>query len=588
MQSGITYTGLNLLSPENSRTRLFLDYEEELNRLSEYVDMYRRSSKTRLIPQDSIDFVTTVLDQSEALLGLNRSLIPQEPKFTSVYTKTTSSGNPRPTLTAYDLKRFHGFRNQVTDLVVLEGIRDVHAVLIHFAETGTAEAFAHAAFGLEFAAPYIQTTEAFNGTEFYVINILFNDESMKLTTVRETYSFLNRFAEAYPNLPHIFVEMNQNGLYKIFLDKKKVLETAEAYKNGRPLAPEATAGFSLLGNFAFHQEGWSEAPEQFKSSDSIIESLVHMQLDMIPTYNRLLKDGLEVLQDDRSFLPQTELEYVRERVDLLIWDEIMNYFSKGITDFEKIYTLLLSHKTIDAQAVKAIVEAKESFDLSRQQMSHIRANFSRIVPRLSGLRSVGVGAEYMQTIRELEKAYALISGDKKKTLHFIDELRGFGNKSTTYTLPRIVAFYGFLKIIMAVFTELSLQTNANDESCYIHSRFSPLIIKNEGYVNMVIYSKGVEIPNKVLSAINDPFQNTVPGKNKVHWTIKQLQDLFSHIYKVELILEGQKNTTNANYLKDLFHLGNLSQRKDELAKHKGFYIELNLPAFGRIEDFKMK
>ena len=411
---------------------------------------------------------------------------------------------------------------------------------------------------------------------------------MKLTTVRETYSFINRFMEAYPDLPHIHIEITQDDLCRVYLDKKKILDTAEAYKNERPLPTNASAGFSLLGNFAFHQEGWSEAPEQFNDEQQIIDTLIQMQLDMIPTYNRLLKDGLQVLQDDRSFLPQTELEYVRERLDNLIWEEIMTYFSKGITDFEKIYTLLLSHKTIDAQAVKAIVDAKEAFDLSRKQIGQIRTNFSRIVPRLSGLRSVGMGSEYMQTIKELEKAYTLISGDKKKTLHFIQELDGFGSKATIHTLPRIVAFYGFFKLIMTVATEYAFKKNKDLKSCYIHTRFSPVIKQNEGHVNAVIYFKGSELSQEIIEAINDPFQLSLQSKNRIFWTFKQLQDLFAHIYKVELLNEGKINQNGITRLKELFHIGNLSERDDALASHEGFFIEINFPAFGRVEDFKRK
>ncbi len=587
MQTGMHYTNLSIISPESTRARLFLEYEDELNRLSDYVDMYRRSFKARLIPQDSIDFVTTVLDQSEALLGLNRSLVPQEPSFTSVYTKTTSPGNPRPTLTAYDLKRFHGFRNQVTDLVVLEGIRDVHAVLLHFAENETAEAFAHAAFGLEFGAPYIQTTEIRNGTEYYVINFLFNDETMKLSTVRETYSFINRFMDAYPDLPHIHIQMEGNNLCRIFLESKKILDTAEAYKNGRPLPVTASAGFSLLGNFAFHQEGWSETPVQFTDKKQLISTLEQMQFDMIPTYNRLLKEGLVVLQDDRSFLPQTELEYVREKVDMLIWEEIMNYFSKGVSDFEKIYTLLLSHKTIDAQAVKAIVDAKEAFDVSRKQIAQIRAHFGRIVPHLSGLRSVSLGSEYTHTIKELEKAYSIVNADKKKVFRFIQELNGFGSKSTIYSLPRIVGFYGFFKIIMSIATEYAFKKSRDQKTCYVHTRFSPSIIQNEGHLNGVIYFKGSELSTDILEAINNPLEGSIPGKTKLFWTLKHLQDLFAHIYKIELLKENEIDQNAVKHLQQLFHVGNLSERTDSLSSTEGFYIEMNFPAFGRVEDFKL-
>lgn len=585
MQTGIPYSNLSIISPESTRARLFLEYEDELSRLPDYVDMYRRSSKARLIPQDSIDFVTTVLDQSEALLGLNRSLVPHEPKFTSVYTKTTSPGNPRPTLTAYDLKRFHGFRNQVTDLVVLEGIRDIHAVLLHFAENETADAFAHAAFGLEFGAPYIQTMEVREGIEYYVINFLFNDESMKLASVRETYSFINRFMDAYPNLPHIRIELHDNKLCQIYLDSKKILDTAEAYKNDRPLPTKASAGFSLLGNFAFHQEGWNELPEQFGETSTIVSTLEQMQLDMVPTYNRLLKEGLEVLQDDRSFLPQTELEYVREKVDSLIWDEIITYFSKGITDFEKIYTLLLSHKTIDARAVKAIVDAKEAFDSSRKQIAQIRTHFSRIVPRLSGLRSVAIGSEYLQTIKELEKAYTIV-GDKQKSFRFIYELNGFANKTSIHTLPRVVGFYGFFKIIMAIATEYALRKSRDQKTCYVHTRFSPSISNNEGHIKTMIYIKSAELSTDVIDAINDPLQQSIPGKTKIQWAFKHLQDLFAHIYKIELTSGGKINEDGIARLKEIFHVGNLSSRKDDLSTHEGFYIEMNFPAFGRVEDFK--
>ncbi|MCX7997220.1 MAG: hypothetical protein N2691_05735 [Patescibacteria group bacterium] len=582
-----SYPGLSLVSATATRTKLFLDYEEELGRLPEYVEMYRRSGKVRLIPQDSIDFVTTVLDQSEALIELNRSLVPHEPVFTSVYTKTTSSGNPRPTLTAYDLKRFHGFRNQVTDLVVLEGIRDVHAVLLHFAENETAEAFAHAAFGLEFGAPYIQTTQTVGGIEYFVINFLFNDESMKLASVRETYSFMHRFMDAYPDLPHIRVEMNDDALCKLYLDSNLVLATAEAYKEGRPAPMYASCGFSLLGNFAFHQEGWNTLPTQFSSDEQIIATLEHMQLDVIPTYNRLLKDGLEVLQDDRSFLPQTELEYVREKVGSLIWDEVIAYFSQSISGFEKLYSVLLEKKEIDTQTVKAIIEAKESFENSRKQLAQLRTNFGRIVPRLSGLRSVSVGAEYRQTVRELELAYELSALDKKRSFHFILELEGFGRRSIK-TLPRIVGFYGFLKIIMAIFSQRAFRKNRDQRACYLHTRFSPSIIENEGYLNVLLFATGQEMSATLLQALNDPLEHSVPTKNSGDIALKNLQELFAHIYKIPLYEGGKIRKDNVQRLRQLFRVGNLSERDDDLSGKTGFFLEIHFPAFGRIEDFRRK
>lgn len=588
MTTIVPFATLNIFSPESLRAKLFLEYEEELGRLQEYVDMYRKSSKSRLIPQDSIDFVTTVLDQSEALLGLNRSLTPLEPAFTSVYTKTTSSGNPRPTLTAYDLKKFHGFRNQVTDLVVLEGIRDVHAVLLHFAEHESAEAFAHAAFGLEFGAPYIQTTEMIKGREFYVINFLFNDESMKLNTVRETYTFINRFLEAYPELPHMKVVLTDRNLCKIYLDSTLILKTAEAYKNGRPLPSRASSGFSLLGNFAFHQEGWNELPEQFRTDDQIIATLEHMQLDMIPTYNRLLKEGLEVLQDDRSFLPQTEIEYVRERLETIIWDEVMTYFSRSMSGFEKIYALIQSQKPITEETVKTVIQAKDSIDNSRSQLVQLRTQFGKIVPRLSGLRSISLGTEFTQATKELERAYSMVSTEDNRSIKFIQEIDGFGAKATLSTLPRIVGFYGFLKLLITIASQRAFRKNRDRKTNYLHIRFMPTILRNEGHVNVTIYAKGIEADPDLIQALNDPFRATLPSKSSFDFALKQIQDIVAHVYKISLTERGAQTAEGVDRLQELFHVGNLSNRTDDLREHSGFYIEINFPAFGRVEEFRRK
>ena len=588
MQSINSFALADAASEATTRSRLLLEYDEELSRLFEYTEMYRRRSKVRLLPQDSIDFITTVLDQSEALIGLNRSLVPQEPAFTSVYTKTTTHGNPRPILTAYDLKKFHGFRNQVTDLVVIEGIRDVHAILLNFAETEKAEAFAHAAFGLEFGAPYIQTTSLVNETEYYVISFLFNDEAMKLSSVRETYSFVKKFMEAYPDLAHISMNLDENNLCQIYLDKQKILATAEAYKNGRPLPHTATSGFSLLGSYAFQQEGWNEIPEQMTTSDSVIATLERMQLDMIPTYNRLLKEGLEVLHDDRSFLPQTELEYIREQIDVMIWELLMPGFSHGSNELEKMYTLLTSHASIDADTIKEIVQAREAAEKNRKQISYIRNQFGKIVPRLSALRSIALGSEYFQAVQELEKMYQTLSSDKRKELKFILELEGFGAKSTIQHLPRIVGFNGLLKIILSVVSQKAYKIHRELTTSYVHCRFSPSIQENEGHINIVSYFTGKEAPRDVLSSLNDPLHTVLNSRSPVDSAIKQLQQIFCHIYKVELMSDGQVNTDNLNRIQKLIKIGNLSDRSDDLKEKKGMFIEVNLPAFGRPDEFKRK
>lgn len=570
---------------KSSRARLLLEYDEEISRLFEYTEMYRRRSKVRLLPQDSIDFITTVLDQSEALIGLNRSLVPQDPAFTSVYTKTTTHGNPRPILTAYDLKKFHGFRNQVTDLVVIEGIRDVHAILLNFAETETAEAFAHAAFGLEFGAPYIQTTETIDGIEYYVISFLFNDEAMKLSSVRETYSFVKKFMESYQELPHIRMRLNEENLCQIYLDKAKILNTAEAYKNGRPLPHTTTSGFSLLGSYAFQQEGWNEIPEQMQTEEGIISTLERMQLDMIPTYNRLLKEGLEVLHDDRSFLPQTELEYIREQLDGIIWELLMPGFSHGSNELEKMYTLLTSHQTIDTGTIKEIVQAKEASEKNRKQYSILRSQFGKIVPRLSALRSIALGSEYYQAVDELEKMYQTLSTDKKRELKFILELDGFGPKVTIHHLPRIVGFNGLLKIILSIASQKAYKLQRDLNTSYIHCRFSPVLYNSEGHISIVSYFTGKEMTPEALAVLNNPLHPTITSKNLVDIALKELQQVFCHIYKVELGSDGQ---VGQQRIKQLIHIGNLSERSDELNTKKGMFVEVRLPAFGRPEEFKRK
>lgn len=588
MQSLNTFGIQDAGSEKTSRSRILLEYDEELARLFEYTEMYRRRSKVRLLPQDSIDFVTTVLDQSEALIGLNRSLVPSEPAFTSVYTKTTTHGNPRPILTAYDLKKFHGFRNQVTDLVVIEGIRDVHAILLNFAETETAEAFAHAAFGLEFGAPYIQTTENRNGIEYYVISFFFNDEAMKLSTVRETYSFVKKFMEAYPDSAHISMSLDENNLCKIYLDKQKILGTAEAYKNGRPLPHTATSGFSLLGNYAFQQEGWNEIPEQMTNDESIISTLERMQLDMIPTYNRLLKEGLEVLHDDRSFLPQTELEYIREELDVIIWELLMPGFSHGSNELEKMYTLLTSHETIDAETIKEIVQARETAEKSRKQNTHLRNQFGKIVPRLSALRSIALGSEYFQAVHELERMYQTLSIDKKRELKFILELDGFGSKTDIHHLPRIVGFNGLLKIILSAASQKAYKMQREQNTSYVHCRFSPSLFNNEGHITIISYFTGKEVSREQVTALNDPFHTALNSRNLADTALKQIQQVFCHIYKVELTSDGQVNETSVKRINQLFRIGNLSERHDDLKHKKGMFVELSLPAFGRPEEFKRK
>jgi hypothetical protein len=588
MQSINSFSLSDGAAEATTRSRLLLEYDEEISRLFEYTEMYRRRSKVRLLPQDSIDFITTVLDQSEALIGLNRSLVPQEPAFTSVYTKTTTHGNPRPILTAYDLKKFHGFKNQVTDLVVIEGIRDVHAILLNFAENETAEAFAHAAFGLEFGAPYIQTTAQIDGTEYYVISFLFNDEAMKLSSVRETYSFVKKFMEAYPDLNHISMTLDDNNLCQIYLDKQKILATAEAYKNGRPLPNTATSGFSLLGSYAFQQEGWNEIPEQMTSAESIVATLERMQLDMIPTYNRLLKEGLEVLHDDRSFLPQTELEYIREQLDVMIWELLMPGFSHGSNELEKMYTLLTSHASIDADTIKEIVQAREAAEKNRKQINFLRKQFGKIVPRLSALRSIALGSEYFQAVQELEKMYQTLSSDKKRELRFILELEGFGAKADIRHLPRIVGFNGLLKIILSVVSQKAYKLQRDMNTTYVHCLFSPSIHESEGHINIVSYFTGKEATKDSLTALNDPLFSVLNTRSNVDAAIKQLQQIFCHIYKVELTSDGQVNTENIKRIQSLIKIGNLSERSDDLKDKKGMFIEVNLPAFGRPDDFKRK
>jgi hypothetical protein len=574
-----------MTAADTVRTKLLADYGDELSRLPEYVDMYRKSSRLRSIPPDGVDFVTSVLDQSESLLALNRSIVPDEPGYTSVYTKTTGSGNPRPTLTAYDLKRFHGFRNQITDLVLLESARDMHAVLLHFAEHERADAFALATFGIEYGAPYVHTTERHNGREWYVIHLLFNDEAMRLKSVQETYSFLNRFIEAYPDLSHIRAEFVEGRLGRIWMDKKIVLETAEAYKDDRPVPPRTSAGFGLLGNFAFQQEGWNGMPSQMASPDAVITLLETMQLEMVPPYNRLLREGLEVLQDDRSFLPQTELAYIRELLETIIWDQVMAYFGRSSSVISRMYSLVSGKKQVDAATLKAIDEAKEASEIATRNMMRLRSEFGKIVPRLSGLRSISLGSEYMQAVEELEAAYETVSGDKSRKLKFILELDGFPGKGRIYDIPRVVGFYGMLKLLLALASQNAYKINKDQDILYFHVRFKPTVIDGESYVNVLLYNYGKEAPQEIVESVNDPLAPALPGK-AAGSAQKQIQDLLAHVYKVELFQEGEIDSAGVGRLRNLMCVGNLSRRSDGLAKENGYFMEINLPAFGRPEDFK--